>query len=137
MGGIFRESGLPMPSLRWSAHAMEVKQKLPKLILYSKYTNETDGTVFYAWAGLQEAVAADCTLAKNCTLEYAEATDWRRAVFNGWTYGVEQTVPPVLDPTAVPSTSPAEVVLWGHWVQVVATESMRAKVEEWIATAPL
>ena len=67
--GIFRESGLPMPSLRWSAHAMEVKQKLPKLILYSKYTNETDGTVFYAWAGLQEAVAADCTLAKNCTLE--------------------------------------------------------------------
>ena len=48
---------------------MEVKQKLPKLILYSKYTNETDGTVFYAWAGLQEAVAADCTLAKNCTLE--------------------------------------------------------------------
>ena len=47
---------------------MEVKQKLPNLILYSKYTNETDDTVFYAWAGLQEAVKADCTLAKNCTL---------------------------------------------------------------------
>jgi len=134
---IYQKSGLPMPSLRWSAHAMEVKQKLPNLILYSKYTNETDGTVFYAWAGLQETVKADCTLAKNCTLAYAEATDWRRAVLSGWQYGVEQTVPPVLDPTFVPPTSPSEILLWGHWVHVVATESMRAEVEEWIATAPL
>jgi len=134
---IYQKSGLAMPSLRWSDHAMEVKQKLPKLILYAKYTNETDGTVFYAWAGLQEAVTADCTLAKNCTLEYAEATDWRRAVLNGWTYGIEQTVPPVLDPTFVPPTSPSEVLMWGHWVHVVSPVSMRAKVEEWIAMAPL